>query len=33
MKGFNTADGYMGWVGNMYMLFSCEADYLDYMAA
>ena len=31
MKGYNTSEGYMGWIGTHYMLFSCEADYIDYM--
>ena len=32
VKGYNTADGYMGYIGNgKYMLFASEADYLDYI--
>lgn len=31
MKGYATANGYMGYVLNRYMLFACEADYFDYM--
>ena len=31
MKGYNTSEGYMGWVNGLYMLFSCEADYTEYM--
>lgn len=31
MRGYNTAEGYMGLTENGYMLFSSEADYLDYM--
>lgn len=33
MKGYWVADGYMGWVKGAYMLFACEEDYLDYIAA
>lgn len=32
MKGYFTTDGYMGFVGNEYMLFASEADYLDYIS-
>jgi len=31
MKGYVTAAGYMGWVGNRYMLFASEYDYREYM--
>ena len=31
MKGFNTRDGYMGYVDGEYILFSCESDYYDYL--
>ena len=31
MKGFNTSDGYMGWVEGRYILFSSESDYYEYM--
>lgn len=31
MKGFNIAEGYMGWIGYKYMLFACEEDYREYM--
>ncbi len=31
MKGYNTANGYMGLVGDVYMLFASEADYLEYL--
>ncbi len=31
MKGYPTTDGYMGLVEGEYMLFSCEADYLEYI--
>ncbi len=31
MKGFNTSDGYMGFVEGRYILFASEADYYDYM--
>lgn len=33
MKGYNTANGYMGFVGEGYILFASEADYLDYVEA
>lgn len=33
MKGYNTAEGYMGLVEGRYMLFSCETDYLEYVEA
>lgn len=31
MKGYNTAEGYMGLVNGSYILFACEADYREYM--
>ena len=31
MKGFNTSDGYMGFVVGRYILFASEADYFEYM--
>lgn len=31
MRGYNTSEGYMGWVDGFYMLFSCESDYREYM--
>lgn len=31
MKGYNTADGYMGFVDGRYMLFASEADYREYL--
>lgn len=31
MKGYSVADGYMGYVDGKYVLFSCEADYREYM--
>ena len=33
MKGYNTFEGYMGWIPseNRYMLFASERDYIDYM--
>lgn len=31
MKGFNTSDGYMGFVEGRYILFASEADYFEYM--
>lgn len=31
MKGYVIADGYMGYVNGRYVLFACEADYMEYM--
>ena len=31
MKGYSTANGYMGLVKGCYMLFACEEDYLEYL--
>lgn len=31
MKGYNTDNGYMGYVEGTYMLFASENDYKDYM--
>jgi hypothetical protein len=31
MKGYYTFNGYWGWVGDRFLLFSTERDYLDYM--
>ena len=31
MKGYYTAEGYMGLVDGEYMLFACERDYKEYM--
>lgn len=31
MKGYVTASGYMGLVGEVYMLFASESDYLEYL--
>ncbi len=31
MKGYSTESGYMGYVNGAYRLFSCEADYLEFM--
>ena len=31
MKGYNTANGYMGLVDGNYMLFASEEDYREYM--
>ena len=31
MKGFNTDDGYMGYVDGGYQLFASEADYKDWL--
>lgn len=31
MKGYNTENGYMGYVEGRYVLFASESDYLDQM--
>lgn len=31
MKGYFVADGYMGYVGNTYILFASESEYWEYM--
>ena len=31
MKGYVTANGYMGYVDGRYMLFASEEEYLEYM--
>ena len=31
MKGFNTSDGYMGFVEGRYILFASESDYYEYI--
>lgn len=31
MKGYNTANGYMGLVDGTYMLFASEGEYREYM--
>ena len=31
MKGYNTPNGYMGFVDGRYLLFCSEDDYLEYM--
>lgn len=31
LKGYNTYEGYKGWIGDRYMLFACERDYIEYM--
>lgn len=31
MKGYVVTEGYMGFVGDRYILFASETDYLDYM--
>ena len=33
MKGYSTAEGYMGFVDGGYMLFASEADYREYVEA
>ena len=32
MKGYTTSAGYMGWVGDRYILFASEYDYREYMS-
>lgn len=32
MKGYTTANGYMGYVNGIYILFASEEDYRDYIA-
>lgn len=32
MRGYLVRDGYMGFVGNKYMLFASEADYIEYVS-
>ena len=31
MKGYNTENGYMGYVGDEYQLFESESDYREWM--
>ena len=31
MKGYNTDNGYMGYVDGEYILFASEADYLEWI--
>ena len=31
IKGYNNHVGYMGWTGKEYKLFSCEADYREWI--
>ena len=31
MKGYAVADGYMGYVEGIYLLFASEADYREYL--
>lgn len=31
-KGYFTSSGYMGYVGDQYMLFASESDYLSYIS-
>ncbi len=33
MKGYIVDSGYMGYVDGRYILFACEDDYREYMAA
>jgi hypothetical protein len=30
-KGYSIGYGYMGWIGDGYMLFASEEDYLDWL--
>lgn len=32
MKGYHTADGYMGYVSGEYRLFASENDYLEWVS-
>jgi len=32
MKGYHVESGYMGLVGDEYMLFATEMDYMEYIA-
>ncbi len=31
MKGYYTNAGYWGWVGDRFLLFATDSDYLDFM--
>lgn len=31
IKGYNVPEGYMGWTGKKYQLFSCESDYREWI--
>lgn len=31
IKGYVIGCGYMGWIGEKYMLFATEGDYLEYI--
>lgn len=31
MKGYNTEDGYMGYVNGVYILFASESDYIEWL--
>ena len=33
LKGYYVPAGYMGWIGDGYMLFASEDDYREYMLA
>lgn len=35
MKGYNTSEGYFGWIPseNRYILFASEQDYIDYLTS
>ena len=32
MKGYTTADGYMGYVNGRYLLFASESDYKEWIS-
>ena len=31
LKGYRVGTGYMGWIGDRYMLFPTEKEYIEYM--
>ena len=31
MKGYNTEDGYIGYVNGVYILFASESDYIEWL--
>ena len=33
MKGYNTSNGYMGFVDGRFLLFCCESEYEEYFRA
>jgi len=30
MKGYNTPNGFMGYISGRYILFCCESEYMDF---